>query len=64
MPLVRVQDMRTEKSKGDQGPPIFSQRLKEAIRNRLEQGEQTILFLNRRGFATSMQCPDCGYVAE
>ena len=64
MPLVRVQDMRTEKSKGDQGPPIFSQRLKEAIRNRLEQGEQTILFLNRRGFATSMQCPDCGFVAE
>ena len=64
MPLVRVQDMRTEKSKGDQGPPIFSQRLKEAIHNRLEQGEQTILFLNRRGFATSMQCPDCGFVAE
>ena len=64
MPLVRVQDMRTEKSKGDQGPPIFSQRLKEAIHNRLEQGEQTILFLNRRGFATSMQCPECGFVAE
>lgn len=64
MPLVRVQDMRTEKSKGDKGPPIFSQRLKEAIRDRLEQGEQTILFLNRRGFATSMQCPECGFVAE
>ena len=64
MPLVRVQDMRTEKSQGDKGPPIFSQRLKEAIRDRLEQGEQTILFLNRRGFATSMQCPECGFVAE
>ncbi|MBT6449373.1 MAG: primosomal protein N' [Verrucomicrobiales bacterium] len=64
MPLVRVQDMRTEKSKGDKGPPIFSQRLKDAIHHRLEAGEQTILFLNRRGFATSMQCPDCGLVAE
>jgi len=64
MPLVRVQDMCTEKSRGDKGPPIFSQRLKEAISRRLEQGEQTILFLNRRGFATSMQCPDCGFVAE
>ena len=64
MPLVRVLDMRTEKSKGDKGPPIFSQRLKNAIHHRLEAGEQTILFLNRRGFATSMQCPDCGLVAE
>ena len=64
MPLVRVLDMRTEKSKGDKGPPIFSQRLKDAIHHRLEQGEQVILFLNRRGFATSMQCPDCGFVAE
>jgi primosomal protein N' (replication factor Y) len=64
MPLVRVLDMRTEKSKGDKGPPIFSQRLKDAIHHRLEANEQTILFLNRRGFATSMQCPDCGLVAE
>jgi primosomal protein N' (replication factor Y) len=64
MPLVRVLDMRTEKSKGDKGPPIFSQRLKDAIHHRLEAREQVILFLNRRGFATSMQCPDCGLVAE
>ena len=63
MPVVRVQDMRTECRK-DKGVPIFSTRLKEAIRNRLENGEQTILFLNRRGFATSMQCPECGFVAE
>ena len=64
MPLVRVQDMRTERTKNDQGPPIFSQRLKEAIEHRLAEGEQVILFLNRRGFATSMQCPQCGFVAE
>jgi len=63
MPVVRVIDMRTE-CRRDKGTPIFSQRLKEAILTRLENQEQTILFLNRRGFATSMQCPECGFVAE
>ena len=63
MPIVRVIDMRTEHRK-DKGTPIFSQRLKDAIHARLENNEQTILFLNRRGFATSMQCHDCGFVAE
>ena len=63
MPIVRVIDMRTE-SRKDKGTPIFSQRLKDAIHARLENNEQTILFLNRRGFATSMQCPDCGFVVE
>ena len=46
------------------GTPIFSPQLKEAITQRLERGEQTILFLNRRGYSTSLQCPKCGYVAE
>ncbi|MEY2410781.1 MAG: hypothetical protein QOF48_3451 [Verrucomicrobiota bacterium] len=63
MPIVRVVDMRAEnrKSKGGQ---IFSQQLKEAMTQRLERKEQTILFLNRRGWSTSLQCPSCGYVAE
>jgi primosomal protein N' (replication factor Y) (superfamily II helicase) len=62
MPLVRVVDLRLEKSeKGS--TPVFSQRLKDAIAFRLERKEQTILFLNRRGYASSMQCPKCGYVA-
>jgi len=63
MPLVRVIDMRSEARK-EKGPPIFSQRLKEAITQRLERREQSLLFLNRRGYATSLQCPKCGYVAE
>lgn len=63
MPIVRVVDMRSA-AKKDKGTPIFSPQLKEAITKRLEKKEQTILFLNRRGFATSMQCPRCGYVAE
>jgi primosomal protein N' (replication factor Y) len=63
MPHVRVVDMRQAAYK-EKGPPIFSPQLKEAINQRLERGEQTILFLNRRGYSTSLQCPKCGYVAE
>ncbi len=62
MPLVRVVDMRQEARK-EKGIPIFSEILKEAITRRLERKEQTILFLNRRGYSTSLQCPKCGYVA-
>src|SRR5476649_457524 len=61
MPHVRVVDMRQAAEKG---PPLFSPQLKEAITRRLERGEQTILFLNRRGYSTSLQCPKCGFVAE
>jgi primosomal protein N' (replication factor Y) (superfamily II helicase) len=63
MPYVRVVDMR-QTARRDQGIPIFSPQLKEAITQRLERGEQTILFLNRRGYSSSLQCPQCGYVAE
>jgi primosomal protein N' (replication factor Y) len=62
MPLIRIVDLRDEMHK-QHGPPIFSLKLKEAITQRLERGEQTMLFLNRRGYATSLQCPKCGYVA-
>ena len=63
MPLVRVVDMRQAALK-EKGPPMFSPQLKEAITQRLERKEQTILFLNRRGYSTSLQCPKCGYVAN
>ncbi|HHY85325.1 MAG TPA: primosomal protein N' [Verrucomicrobia bacterium] len=63
MPYVRVVDMR-QCVRGSHGVPIFSPRLKEAITQRLERGEQTILFLNRRGYSSSLQCPLCGFVAE
>lgn len=63
LPYVRVVDMRQTLRKG-QGIPIFSPQLKEAIQQRLERAEQTILFLNRRGYSSSLQCPACGYVAD
>ena len=63
MPRVRVVDMRQAGHK-EKGPPIFSPQLKEAIHQRLERGEQTILFLNRRGYSTALQCPKCGFVAN
>ena len=63
MPLVRVIDMRQEARK-EKGTPIFSGKLKEEITQRLERREQVMLFLNRRGYSTSLQCPKCGYVAE
>ena len=63
MPYVRVVDMRQAAYK-EKGPPLFSPQLKEAIHKRLDRGEQTILFLNRRGYSTSLQCPKCGYVAN
>ncbi len=62
LPHVRVVDMR-QAARGGKGPPLFSPQLKEAITQRLERKEQTILFLNRRGYSTSLQCPLCGYVA-
>jgi primosomal protein N' (replication factor Y) len=62
LPHVRVVDMRSEARRG-KGIPIFSQILKDAITSRLEKKEQVMLFLNRRGYAASLQCPLCGYVA-
>ena len=63
MPLVRVIDMRSAARK-EKGISIFSPQLREAILQRLEKNEQVMLFLNRRGWSSSLQCPDCGYVAE
>ena len=63
MPVVRVVDMR-QVARHEKGTPILSPELKEAILRRLDRREQTLLFLNRRGFATSLQCPLCGYVAQ
>ena len=65
LPLVRVIDMRVEKKRAAKGSPaILSERLRIAIDQRLAKGEQTILFLNRRGFASSVVCQACGHVVK
>jgi len=61
-PSVRVVDMRIEMAKAGH-VQVFSSVLLDAIKDRLSQGEQVILFLNRRGYATSLICPKCGFVA-
>jgi len=64
MPLVRIVDMRQEAAKHKGSPAILSDKLRVALEQRLEKGEQAILFLNRRGFARSLQCPLCGHVCQ
>lgn len=62
LPLVRVIDMRSETRK--RGGIIFSIQLEEAMHLRLERREQVMLFLNRRGYSASWQCPLCGFVGN
>jgi primosomal protein N' (replication factor Y) len=63
MPVVRVVDLRQAARRSPEGG-ILSLPLKEAIEGRMAKGEQTILFLNRRGFSTSMLCEACGHVCQ
>jgi primosomal protein N' (replication factor Y) len=57
LPAVRLLDMRT--ATRQQGCYFFSSELVESMRQRLLRQEQVILFLNRRGYAPVVQCPDC-----
>jgi len=54
LPLIEIVDIK--------GGNIISERLKSEIEKRIERKEQTLLFINRRGSATFIQCSDCGYV--
>ena len=61
-PEVHVVDLREELQQGNRS--VFSRILQEKIRQRLSQGEQTMLFLNRRGYAGFVSCRSCGYVIK
>jgi len=62
LPQVEIIDLREEFKK--QNYSIFSDRLKEEISKSLNKKEQIILFLNRRGSASSIVCRDCGFTAK
>ena len=60
MPEMMLVDMREELRSGNKS--LFSRRLYASMKEKLEKGEQIILFLNRRGFSTFVSCRSCGYV--
>ncbi len=62
MPQVSVVDMRQELKEGNRS--ILSRRLQGEIQRRLENREQVILFLNRRGYAGFITCRSCGHVLK
>ncbi|MDE6434286.1 MAG: primosomal protein N' [Lachnospiraceae bacterium] len=59
---VSVVDLRQELKNGNRS--IFSNRLKELMRERLLKKEQIMLFINRRGFAGFISCRSCGHVIK
>ena len=62
LPKVSIVDLREELREGNRS--VLSRSLTEAIENRLECGEQAILFLNRRGYAGFVSCRSCGEVLK
>lgn len=58
LPDVHVVDMRRELMSGNK--TMFSRLLYEKLRERLEKGEQSMLFLNRRGYSSFISCRSCG----
>ena len=62
LPFANIIDMRTSFKEGNQS--FLSEELRQAIDENLSRGEQTILFLNRRGAHTMVGCRSCGYVAK
>ncbi len=62
LPAVQVVDMRAELRAGETS--IFSRALRQALAETLARGEQAILFLNRRGYASHVFCRTCGYILQ
>ncbi|MGN0433314.1 MAG: primosomal protein N', partial [Bilifractor sp.] len=62
LPAVHVEDMREELRHGNRS--ILSEALRKAISERLARKEQTILFLNRRGYSGFISCRSCGEVIK
>jgi primosomal protein N' (replication factor Y) len=61
LPEVQLVDMKTQSSKSRR-TPVISKPLEDNIAKCLKNYKQVILFLNRRGFSTFINCTKCGYV--
>lgn len=62
LPAVYTVDLRKELREGNRS--MFSRKLTTLMEERLTKGEQTILFLNRRGYAGFISCRACGHVMK
>ena len=62
LPSVEIADLRQELRSGNRS--ILSERLQDLVQDRLDKGEQAILFLNRRGVAGFVSCRSCGTVIK
>ncbi len=60
IPQVEILDLRAE----EKGNTLFSQKLFLEVIQAMQAGQQTLLFLNRRGFSPVLLCQECGYVAQ
>lgn len=60
-PLPEIHLVDTRGAKLEQG---FSTQLLQALESRLARGEQSLIFLNRRGYAPVLRCPSCGWVSQ
>jgi primosomal protein N' (replication factor Y) (superfamily II helicase) len=64
LPRVRVFDMGKLPRVSGQAPPALAPPVLQALRERLERREQSLVFLNRRGYAPVLHCLDCGWKSE
>lgn len=63
LPFIDIVDLRIEAAK-QRSMPTLSGKLVSAMHERFARREQTILFINRRGYSSSMLCKECGHVEE
>lgn len=62
LPPIRIIDMTNEVKRGNRG--MFSDALLTSLEKTIKEGNQAMLFLNRRGYTSFLMCRDCGWVAK
>ncbi|MES2310409.1 MAG: primosomal protein N', partial [Verrucomicrobiota bacterium] len=64
LPTIHLVDLKKDFGKKGKKQSMLSETLVTAIQARLDRQEQSLLFLNRRGYSSSIQCPQCGVAQE